>query len=118
MMIGALIFRNVARKKALEMMYTARFVSSDEAEEIGLITRSIPEEEFDSTVNETLSTIASKAPLALSLGRQALALAEDRSLGSALEHLCDQLREVVETEDAKEGLTAFLQKRPPEWKGR
>jgi enoyl-CoA hydratase/carnithine racemase len=118
MMIGALMFRNCFRKKAMEMIYTARMLSASEAEEMGLITRSVPAEELDSVVHETLVTIASKAPLAIELGKQAYDAAKDLPLDEALDYLCDQLGAVVATEDAREGLTAFMQKRQPEWKGR
>ena len=118
MMIAALIFRNAVRKKALEMIYTARMLTASEAEEMGLITRAVPDEDLDRVVGESLSTVAAKAPLAITLGRQALAAAEEMSLSDALDHLCTQLGAVVETEDAREGLTAFMQKRKPEWKGR
>ena len=118
MMIGALIFRNATRKKALEMIYTARMLTAAEAEDMGLITKAVPREELDGLVQETLNTIVSKAPLAIKIGRQALAAAEDRTLNEALDYLCEKLAEVVSTEDAKEGLMAFMQKRQPEWKGR
>jgi len=118
MMIGYLIFRNAIRKKALEMIYTARTISAPEAEAMGLITRAVPAGDFDNVVGETLAAVASKAPLAIKIGRYALATAEDRGFEDALDYLCDKLGEVVETEDAKEGLMAFMQKRPPEWKGR
>ena len=116
MMIGALIFRNATRKKALEMIYTARTLTSQEAEEMGLITRVVPPEELDNVVNEALENISAKAPLAVEMGRKALAAVEDMNLPEALDYLCNQLCAVVATEDAKEGLMAFMQKRLPEWK--
>lgn len=118
MMIGALMFRNCFRKKAMEMIYTARMLNASEAEEMGLITRAVPTEELDTVVQDTLSTIASKAPLAIELGKRAYDAAKDLPLGEALDYLCDQLGAVVATEDAKEGLMAFMQKRNPQWKGR
>ncbi|MFH1092149.1 MAG: enoyl-CoA hydratase-related protein [Pseudomonadota bacterium] len=118
MMIGALIFRNALRKKAQEMIYTARMYSAVEAEEMGLITRVYPPEEFDRAVNEVLETIADKGPLALKIGRQALAAVGEMDLANALDYLCRKLGEVAATEDATEGLLAFLEKRKPEWKNR
>jgi enoyl-CoA hydratase/carnithine racemase len=118
MMIGALIFRNVGRKKALEMIYTGDRLTAAQAEEMGLITRCYPDTELDVVVNQTLASIAAKAPVAARIGRQALAAVADLPLFEALDHLCDKLAEVVATEDAMEGLMAFMQKRPPEWKGR
>jgi enoyl-CoA hydratase/carnithine racemase len=118
MMIGALLFKNARRKKALEMIYTAKRLSAGEAEEMGLITKACAPQELDSTVNRTLSAIAAKAPLAVTMGRKALAAAQEMSLNDALDYLCDQLRNVAATEDAREGMTAFIQKREPIWKGR
>ncbi len=118
MMIGALIFRNASRKKALEMIYTARMLSAAEAEEMGLITRAVSTQELDAVVNEALSAISAKAPLALKMGRQALAAAQDMTLDEALDYLCIQLGSVAATEDAMEGMMAFMEKRQPQWKGR
>jgi enoyl-CoA hydratase/carnithine racemase len=118
MMIGALIFRNAGRKKALEMIYTARKLSAEEAEEMGLITRVCSAEELDTVVNETLEAIAAKAPLAIESGRKALAAVEGKSLDESLDYLCGELLKIAQTEDAMEGMTAFVQKREPVWKGR
>jgi enoyl-CoA hydratase/carnithine racemase len=118
MMIGALIFRNCLRKKALEMIYTGRMFSAAEAENMGLITRELPPDEFERAIEETLMTVAAKAPLAIKIGKPALASGEDKDFESALDYLCLRLGDVIETEDAKEGLTAFMQKRKPVWKGR
>jgi len=118
MMIGALIFRNAGRKKALEMIYTARMLSAAQAEQMGLITRAVPADELDRVVNETLSDIAAKAPLAVEMGRKALAEVEDMPLSQALDLLCHRLADVASTEDAVEGMTAFIQKRQPVWKRR
>jgi enoyl-CoA hydratase len=118
MMIAALIFRNVKRKKALEMIYTAKMISAREAEDIGLVTRAVPAEELDRVVNETLKAIAEKAPLAMRLGRRALATSQDMALDEAFDYLCAELDVVAGTEDAKEGLAAFFEKREPVWRGR
>jgi len=118
MMIGALIFRNVGRKKALEMIYRGEKLTAAEAEDMGLITRYFPDDTFDHAVIEALASIAAKAPVAARIGRQALAAVADLPLAEALDLLCDKLGEVVATEDAMEGLMAFMQKRKPEWKGR
>lgn len=118
MMIAALILRNVPRHRALEMMYTGRRFSATEAADMGLVTRAVAAERFEATVEETLTTLAAKAPVAMRVGRQALAAVEPMELGPALDHLCERLGELAQTEDAAEGLMAFMQKRNPEWKGR
>lgn len=118
MMVGALLFRNVSVKKAMELVYTARMIQGKEAEEIGLITKAVPGDQLDEIVNNTLEEISKKAPLAIKMGRQAFAVAQEMDLDAALDYLCEQLGNVVDTEDAKEGLMAFMQKRAPEWKGK
>lgn len=118
MMIGALIFRNTPRKQALEMIYAAKMLSASDAEKIGLITRACTAEDLDRIVSEALNAVAAKAPLAVSMGRQALAAVEEKSLDEALDYLCEQLTKLAATEDAMEGMRAFIEKREPVWKGR
>lgn len=118
MMIGALIFKNAGRKKALEMIYTAKMYTPKEAEQMGLITRSYPEDQLDAAVDETLEAIGSKGPSGIRIGRAALAAIDDMPLSDAFDYLCEQLGEVLKTEDAMEGLSAFMEKRNPQWKNR
>jgi len=118
MMIGALIFRNAGRKKALEMIYTAWTLTAIEAEQMGLITRACPPGDLDETVDKSLAAVSSKAPLAIQIGRKAFAAVEGKGLDESLDYLCEELRRVASTEDAREGMTAFVQKREPVWKGR
>jgi len=118
MMIGALIFRNATRKKAAEMIYTARLMPPEEAEQMGLLTRVYPAEELDAAVEQTLATIAGKGPAGIRIGRPAFAAADEMTLSDALDHLCGKLGEVLLTEDATEGLAAFMEKREPQWKGK
>jgi enoyl-CoA hydratase/carnithine racemase len=118
MMVAALLFRTVGRLKGREMVFTGRMYSAAEAEAMGLITRAVPAGEFEAAVDQVLAAIAAKGPVALRMGRQALAAARDLDLASALDFLGDKLGELVETEDAREGLLAFMQKRDPVWKNR
>lgn len=118
MMIGALIFRNVSRKKALEMIYTGRVYNAAEAEEMGLITRVCPSDDLDACVTRTLSDIAAAGPKAIAMGRQTLRQVQYMDLDPALDYLCFQLGMVIQTEDASEGINAFMEKRKPDWKNR
>ncbi|MBN1770867.1 MAG: enoyl-CoA hydratase/isomerase family protein [Deltaproteobacteria bacterium] len=119
LMIGALIHRNARRKRALEMMLTAEPVTAREAEAMGLVTRVYPgAAELDAAVDKTLAAIRLNAPLALSVGRRAMVEAEELGFDEAVEHLCGKLHELLGTEDAAEGLSAFVEKRPPRWTGR
>ena len=71
MMIGALIYRHVGRKKAMEMVLTGRRIPAPEAERIGLITRAVPPEKLDEAVEESLRGLAEKSPLGVAMGKRA-----------------------------------------------
>jgi enoyl-CoA hydratase len=118
MMAAALIVRDGLRKKVLELVYTGGRMTAEEAEAAGLVTRVVPESRLDVAVEEVLGRIAAGAPRAVELGRRALAEAEGLPFDEAVELLCARLGEVLRTEDAAEGLRAFLEKRAPRWKGR
>ncbi len=118
LIVSALILRNCIRNKALEMIYSARLLEVDEAETIGLINSHFPKENFNDAVKELLNVIASKGPSGIRIGRQALAAIENMDFFDSLDYLCDKLTEVVKTEDAAEGMLAFIEKRKPVWKNR
>ena len=118
MMIGALIFRNVLRKKAMEMILLGERMTAREALDMGLITRTAPADGLDEAVAGVLKVLVSKSPIGMRLGKQAFYEAADMPLKSALIHLSEKLKEVVGTDDAREGITAFIEKRPPVFTGR
>jgi enoyl-CoA hydratase/carnithine racemase len=118
MMIGALIFRNVSQKKAMEMILLGERLSAQEALSMGLITRVVPAANLDEEVNKVLVTLASKSPIGMKIGKQAFHEMENMPLKDALIFLSEKLKQVVSTEDAMEGITAFIEKRQPIFKGR
>ncbi|MBW1682036.1 MAG: enoyl-CoA hydratase/isomerase family protein [Deltaproteobacteria bacterium] len=118
MMIGALIYRNVSRKKATEMVLTGRRIPAPEAEAMGLITKAVDPADLDRVVAETLDNLASKSPIGMRIGKESFRVMSDMPFDEALDYLCDALLRVAATEDAREGMTAFLEKRKPEFKGR
>ena len=118
MMIGALIFRNVLRKKAMEMVLLGEKLSAAEAAGMGLITRAVPDEAFEETVNAVVASLAAKSPIGLKIGKQAFDAAESMSLDEAVDFLSSQLKKVAATDDAREGITAFIEKRPPQFTGK
>ena len=118
MMIGALIYRNVLRKSAMEMVLTGRMIEADEARSLGLITRAVPPEQIDQTTGEILKNLAEKSPIGLKLGKEAFYAMQDKPFDQAVDYLSERLAAVAATEDAKEGIKAFMEKRPPKFTGR
>jgi enoyl-CoA hydratase/carnithine racemase len=118
MMVGALLYRNLSRKKAIEMVLTARRVSAAEAEQIGLITMAVPPDKLDAKVNEVLDGLVQKSPIGLAIGKRAFYKMADLPFEDALDYLADQLIAISKTEDAAEGIAAFAEKRKPLYKGK
>ena len=118
MMIMATIFRNVPRKRAMELILTGDRVDAATAEKIGLITRAVPRDKLDAEVAALCEKICQKSPLVMQRGLDAFHKTQDMDLEPALRLLEGELIGVLGTEDASEGLMAFLQKRAPVWKGK
>jgi enoyl-CoA hydratase/carnithine racemase len=117
-MIMAIIYRNVPRKKVNEMMLLGERMSAEQAVECGIANKVVPEGEFDAAVADWATKLASKSPVLMRLGHDAMYRQQDMALDDALEFLRSQLSLTFSTEDIVEGVTAFFEKRDPEWKGR
>jgi enoyl-CoA hydratase/carnithine racemase len=117
MMITAVLKPLVPRRALLEMMMVGRRFDAMEAQRLGLVNRVVAAADLDTAIDELVDRLAEQSPTALALGKQAFYAVEDMDLNTALDHLHHGLTAMATTEDAAEGVGAFLEKRPPEWTG-
>jgi enoyl-CoA hydratase len=117
-MVSALLIRNVGRKKATELLLLGERIPAQEALAIGLVNRVLAAEAFDAGVADWAAKLASRSPLIMKLGKDALWRSADLDLEDGLDYLRSQLSLALSTEDVVEGVQAFFEKREPVWKGR
>ncbi len=117
-MIMALIYRNVGRKAANELLLLGEQISAEEAMRIGIVNRVVPAAEYDAFVADWAARLARKSPVLMKLGKDAMHRQQDMALADALEFLRAQLTIAFSTEDIQEGVKAFFEKREPVWTGR
>ena len=118
MMIGALIFRNTLRKKAMEMVLLGDRLTADQALAMGLITRAVPPQKLDDEVNGVLRSLVGKSPIGMKIGKEAFYAMADMPFEEAVDYLSGKIAEVASTQDAAEGIMAFIEKRKPVFKGK
>ena len=117
-MIMALIYRNVPRKKANELLLLGERFSAGDALQAGIVNKVVPAEALDAAVSDWATKLASFSPVIMRLGKEAIRRQLDMGLDDALDYLRAQLTLALSTEDIVEGVSAFFDKREPEWKGR
>ena len=117
-MILALIYRNVPRKKTTELLLLGERITAAEALEAGIVNKVVPRSELDAAVDEWAAKLASKSPLLMKMGKDAIFRSQDMAFADALEYLRGNLSLALTTEDVIEGVSAFMEKREPKWKGR
>ena len=118
MMVGALLYRNLPRKKAVDMVLTGRKIPAAEAESMGMITRAVDPDQLDNEIENTLKILTSKSPIGTRIGKEAFRVMSDMPFEEALDYLCEALGRSISTQDAVEGMTAFMQKRAPVFTGK
>lgn len=110
--------RLVGYGKASQLVLTGEIVDAVSAYEIGLLDEIVPAVELRERTLEIARSMAEKSPVTLALAKRALRTAYEMPLSAGLEHERDLFALAFATEDKVEGVQAFLEKRPPEWKGR
>ncbi len=110
--------RVAGKARAMEVVLTGRHVTAQEAYTMGLVTRVVPDEVTLSEAKKLAQTIASKPPIAVRLAKESILKAFDTTLDGGLDYERKAFYLLFSTEDRTEGLQAFLEKRPPSFKGR
>jgi enoyl-CoA hydratase/carnithine racemase len=110
--------RSVGRKKTLEMVLTGDLISAAEAQRLGLVNRVVPDDELEEATLELASRLAAKSPLALQIGKAGIYAIADLPYHQALDYAGELFASLCSTEDAREGVQAFAEKRKPVWKER
>jgi enoyl-CoA hydratase/carnithine racemase len=115
MMISALLVRVMPRKAALELMLTGRVIDPVEAQRLGAVSRVVTRSELDAAIDETVKELQSRSAAILMIGRDSFYAISDLDFEAALDRLQTGITSIAMSEDAAEGVAAFLEKREPRW---
>ncbi|MCC4116040.1 enoyl-CoA hydratase [Aromatoleum toluclasticum] len=110
--------RNMGRKEAFEMLVTGDFIDAAEAQRRGLVNRVVPLEELDAEIAKLATAICAKSPLAVRMGKQMFYRQLEMGMEAAYQMAAETMACNMMSDDAAEGIDAFIAKRKPEWRGR
>ena len=114
-MVMAGLFRVMPKRAGLDFIMRGQPIDASKAEKFGLINQSVNKEHLDETVNSLAKELASLAPETMQFGLEAYEKQDSKSFNEALPYLQEQIAKCFEGKDAKEGISAFLEKRKPNW---
>ena len=117
MMISALIYRNMLPKQAMKMMLLGERFGASQALEMGFVSQITLIDLLDETVKLIAEKLAAKSSISIKMGKEAYQVMQDMPLSDALDYLSNQLSKVAATQDAQEGILAFMEKRKPRFIG-
>jgi enoyl-CoA hydratase/carnithine racemase len=112
------VTRSIGRKRALEMLLTGTAIDAETAADWGLVNKVVPPDELEAATEELAQRIASASSLTVGLGKRAFYRQIDLGLDAAYDLCQEVMSENATAEDAQEGMSAFLEKRSPTWRGR
>ena len=112
------VSRSIGRKRALELLLFGELIDAEKAMAMGLVNRIVPREDLETETRAWAKTLAKKSPIAVQIAKKAFYSAADLDYYKAFEYMNEVFARLCSTEDAKEGIHAFLEKRIAEWKER
>ncbi|RLC28260.1 MAG: enoyl-CoA hydratase/isomerase family protein [Deltaproteobacteria bacterium] len=112
------ISRSIGRKRTLEMILTGDMIDAETAERWGLVNKVVPADKLEEETMALALKLAEKSPIAVRMGKRAYYGMSDMEFGKAMEYSNEMFAELCTTEDAQEGVDAFLNKRKAVWKGK
>ena len=118
MMIMAVLRRVVHPRELMKLILLGEKITATKARDIGLLTEVVPDDELDARIAELADQLSKQSPTAMRMGLNAFNEQRNMSVEDALPYLREQLYALLSSEDAREGLAAFFQKREPQWTGR
>ena len=107
--------RNIPRKQAFEMLTTGAFISDERAAELGLINRVVPESQLEHEANALADLVASKLGAAVKIGKEAFYQQLQMPTEQAYAYTAEVMAQNMLHRDTEEGISAFIEKRPPNW---
>jgi enoyl-CoA hydratase/carnithine racemase len=109
------VSRSVGRKKAMELLLYGELVPAEEALRLGLLNRIVPADQLDAETQKWAGVLAQKSPIAVQIAKTAFYSAEDMPYQKQFDYMNEAFARLCSTDDAKEGVKAFFEKRKPVW---